>query len=760
MGNGDNSLRRFGEFSVDLGKKVLWHDETPVELPYKAVELLCLLIEREGEVVTKEELLDRIWEDSFVEESVLPQNVYILRKTFRELGGGDLIQTVPRRGYRFAGDVEMVEEVLIERETYERKIIAEAELPEAEDVSPGDGRPLPAADGPLPRARRLSLYSAAGLALLLAGGLFGVFWILPNYQKQQKPAMLAADTAPDLTYERITDSARAFYAGLSPDDQTVAYVVHTDDDKYSIVLHHLATRSETVILKPQELHPVSLQFSPDGNYIYYSAREKTKQFNIYRIPVFGGASRIVRKGITHHFSVSPDGVWLAFYRGDPANKSSHIVICRSDDGGNERIVATRRHPRTYSVWGVSPSWSPDGRKMVLTAVTPAGGDGGAPNRFHLVEVDVATGEEKEIKSPRWHSVGQAYWIDGGKKLMVQAREKKGEPVQIWELSYPDGAARRVTNDTNDYREYRVASDGGFLIGVTWTKSDNLYLFPADDPDDLRQLTYGTSVQNGVHGLEWTPDGKSLLFVRTNGFGTGNLYKMDVETREVRQLTFDKNSFPNYIDPTPDGRSVVFASNRTGKWHIWQVDLDGDNLTQLTDGVGEVAPELSPDGKWLYYVTPGDRPNTLWKRPLAGGEPQLILKGVGGVTRVSPADPDRIASYYFDSGEKKKFPHRIVLFSEKEPGKLIDLGMPPNHRFEWKPDGSGIYYNHGGESFNNLWFVSVPDGTKTQFTFFRDMRISNMDISPDGRTFAVSRGASIGKIFRIKGFGADSAPTEN
>src|SRR5262245_50711179 len=94
-------LREFGKFRLDVQKKVLWYEDQPISLPLKEVELLCVLTENGGEVVTKDELLEKVWVESFVEESNLSRHIYRLRKTFEEFGhSADLIQTVPRRGYR------------------------------------------------------------------------------------------------------------------------------------------------------------------------------------------------------------------------------------------------------------------------------------------------------------------------------------------------------------------------------------------------------------------------------------------------------------------------------------------------------------------------------------------------------------------------------------------------------------------------------------------------------------------------------------
>jgi TolB-like protein/DNA-binding winged helix-turn-helix (wHTH) protein len=103
MNNGFKPLREFGKYRLDAEKKFLWYEDQPVRLPLKALELLCLLVESSGAVVTKAEIWHHIWKDSFVEETNLTHNIYLLRKTFKELGEPDLIETVPRRGYRFVG---------------------------------------------------------------------------------------------------------------------------------------------------------------------------------------------------------------------------------------------------------------------------------------------------------------------------------------------------------------------------------------------------------------------------------------------------------------------------------------------------------------------------------------------------------------------------------------------------------------------------------------------------------------------------------
>lgn len=125
------NIWQFGDFRLDTTRKVLWHQEKTVAMPLKELELLSMLVTHRGELVTKDELLGEIWGDSFVEESNLSRHIYLLRKTLKDLGADGVIENVPRRGYRFAGDARALEanDVVIEKHTRTRTLI------ELEEVS-------------------------------------------------------------------------------------------------------------------------------------------------------------------------------------------------------------------------------------------------------------------------------------------------------------------------------------------------------------------------------------------------------------------------------------------------------------------------------------------------------------------------------------------------------------------------------------------------------------------------------------------------
>jgi DNA-binding winged helix-turn-helix (wHTH) protein len=105
----------FGPFRLDVTERVLTRDGQPVPLTLKAFDMLLLLVENSGHIVTKERLLNTVWPDSFVGDGVLSVNIFNLRKVLgTEQGESSFIETVPRRGYRFvAGVREVVEESAI-----------------------------------------------------------------------------------------------------------------------------------------------------------------------------------------------------------------------------------------------------------------------------------------------------------------------------------------------------------------------------------------------------------------------------------------------------------------------------------------------------------------------------------------------------------------------------------------------------------------------------------------------------------------------
>lgn len=121
---------KFGEFLLDLSGRSLSRRGEHVQLTPKAFDTLAALVARSGRLVEKDELLREVWPDTFVEEATLAQNIFTLRRVLGREGGAQLIETVPKRGYRFVGEVEAIEggrsgAILMRRQTSSRLLIEE-----------------------------------------------------------------------------------------------------------------------------------------------------------------------------------------------------------------------------------------------------------------------------------------------------------------------------------------------------------------------------------------------------------------------------------------------------------------------------------------------------------------------------------------------------------------------------------------------------------------------------------------------------------
>ena len=107
----EHKVYEFDDFRIDVAHLMLYHRGTEIAMVPKAVETLLALIERRGKIVSKDELLEAVWPDTVVEESNLFLYLSLLRKTLgTHQDGSPYVETLRRRGYRFNGDVHLVEE--------------------------------------------------------------------------------------------------------------------------------------------------------------------------------------------------------------------------------------------------------------------------------------------------------------------------------------------------------------------------------------------------------------------------------------------------------------------------------------------------------------------------------------------------------------------------------------------------------------------------------------------------------------------------
>ena len=214
MSNTDNNLRRFDGFCVDIVQRVLLFEGSPVLVPPKVFDTLLLLIENHGRIVTKRELMDSIWPDTFVEESNLAYNIGQLRKTLNDdARSPHYIETVARRGYRFIAPLEdaipaplgVAQDVAADADLTKQGPDRNPSFPEYAPVSPSDHF----------TQRSVALVAVVVIAVF---GVVSALWKLSPEQSTDKSA-----AAQPLNIERITSTGDSYNPAISPDGKYAAY---------------------------------------------------------------------------------------------------------------------------------------------------------------------------------------------------------------------------------------------------------------------------------------------------------------------------------------------------------------------------------------------------------------------------------------------------------------------------------------------------------------------------------------------------------
>jgi Tol biopolymer transport system component len=414
------------------------------------------------------------------------------------------------------------------------------------------------------------------------------------------------------------------------------------------------------------------------------------------------------------------------------------------DGSGEQKLLTYTPPDIF----LQVEWSPDDKVIAAATRKITGG-----NRIEIVAIQVSDGSEKVIGSQKWLALGGFAWLADGSGLVLSGVDQTpgARQSQIWHLSYPEGNAKRITNDLNNYSGVSLAADSASLVTVQADAVANLWVAPDGDVGRARQITSGSGRYDQI---SLTPDGR-LVYI-SDASGAGDIWVMDADGKNPRQLTSDAgvNVFPA---ASPDGRFVVFDSNRGANpatFNIWRVALDGSNPRQLTQGEGEYFPACSPDGKWVVYtpVSSGGK-LSLWKVPIDGGDPVQIIERLSVKPAISP-DGKWIA--FQTSGDQPASGPKlgIVPFDGGQPLKLLDVKII---QYRWAADSKAILYLDNQEGVSNIWSQAVEGGAPKQLTKFTADQIFSFDWSRDGKMMACSRGVVTTDVVLIKDNGR--APKE-
>jgi Tol biopolymer transport system component len=494
--------------------------------------------------------------------------------------------------------------------------------------------------------------------------------------------------------QRLTTSGTAFMAAISPDGR---YVVHVkvEDGGPGLWTRQTAATSDVRIVAPADVRFDGIAFTPDANYIYYSyyptSGQGTAVASLYKVPVLGGAPVKVLDDIDSRVTFSPDQKQMAFTRGSMQRGANDLMVANLD-GSNVHTLAPSPAPDRFQEEG--PSWSPDGRTILVPSTSSLGSV--------VYAVDATTGAATRIGS-NWGNLRDLQWLPSGQMFLATAFDLSGMATsQIFQVAYPSGERARVTNDLNSYVGASVSADGRSLATIQAAMVAGVYVVekPGEEP---RRVTGGPGLADGVSGLAFMPDGR--IVYTSNATGLPQLWIADEDGRNARQVTSMKGP-AQYPWTAPDGKWIYFTSFAKEGICLFRISPDGSGVQQLTTDGDARSAVVSPDGKTLYFTATKSGKPQLMTVSSEGGTPVALPETYFRVQDIS-ADGTQLLGVAWYEAQR-----RVVLakYSVKDKTLALLPDFPLNTLF--LPDGgfAGVQRIQG-KSVAGFW----PPGGHGSFT---------------------------------------------
>ncbi len=695
---------RFADFEADFVAGELRKSGKPVRLQEQPFRILKSLLERPGQIVTREELRRDVWADDVHVDFDRGLNTSVAR--LREALGDSpnrpaYIETIPRKGYRFIAAIE-----------------GDSEGAQAPEVA---GRTS---------ARSKTLIAAVALAL--AAVLLAASWPNRSPETAGDPAL----TAEPLTYYEGVEGE----ADFSPDGSQVVFTWNGESQANLDVYIKTIEGSEPIRLTDDPLVDFGPAWSPDGQWIAFLRRIDGQRAGVYRIPALGGREEKLtevtlptrfggmRMVLDRHLCWAADSESLVLVDKQSDDEVLSLYLFSAKTGGKRRLT---RAP-TGSFGDRNPALSPDGRTLAFN-----GSRGTSQGLFLLAlgeqlspsgEPEFVRFDEDRLKrafrrfsypmNPDWLNAEELVVTIGQQLWRINAKQR-GDPdlagtVAGGQVSLP-GARGYLPS---------ASVSGNRLVFTSPVHESNIWRVNLDQNhigSAPSRVLSSTAAEINFH---YSPDGRRLVF-QSSRSDRYDIWISNADGSGASPLVGSGGS-PRWA---PSGEIIAFDApsdpGNRATFDIWSISPEGGAPRRLTSpGPDHRLPSWSQDGGSIYYASNQEDGFQIWKKNLRTGEEARITRG-GGWAAIEAPNGD---VYYTKARQDFSVWRRSA-----ESGQEVQVLEPLLSFNPFTISEAGIFHmpRRGKNGRSSIMFYDFSDGSNT-LVFVPEKPLSaGISVSPDG-----------------------------
>ena len=704
---------RFSSFEVNLRAGELRKYGVRIKLQDQPFQILAILLEKPGEIVTREELRDRLWPaDTFVDfDHSLNSAVKKLRQALND--DPDVprfIETLPKRGYRFIAPLRNGDAATLEPPANGEPTPVNVPPPDAQATKPN----------PASLVSHWKIWAAGAFGFILA--LCLAFWF--------RPRGIETANAAAVRLVPLTSYSGAICGGsFSPDGNQIAFTWQGDDrdgakDAGGIDIFVKQIGVEKPLQLTQNFgfnfYPA---WSPDGRYIAFLHWNRNERPGVYIVPALGGPPRKILDYETLPkcnlgLSWSQDQRYLVSVFGT-ANQPCQLKRIRIEDLHIDALTS----PPVPSTGDWDPRYSPDGQSLAFIRNSKDVED--------IYVMPAAGGTPRRITFDNRLLSGLAWTADS--KEIVFSSNRGGATWGLWRVGVEGGPLQRLSVGSDHAFMPSISLKGNRLAFASGTWNENIWratINPNHHIEKFDRLIYSSMQEEGP---QYSPDGKHIIFQSTRS-GYFEIWRADADGSNLVQLTNFNGPLTGTPRWSPDGHQIVFDTRPGAHPNVHVVSADGGPMQRFTNNsADEGVANWSRDGQWIYFASNRAGSWQVWKRRADGnGQPVQITSKGGFATFESPDGRELYYTKFNDAGIWK------VAVNGGPETKVTD--EPPAGYWGYFAVGSdGLYFvGDTGTSKKSRPGFKFYDFLTHKITTMGDMEkdpyegAPGLTVSPDGR----------------------------